>query len=89
MLTVFWYSQRVLLFHFQKRGEDVSSASYCEILLTLRDAIRGKRPGQLARGVLLHHENARSHTARATQESIQELQLELLKHPPYNFGLGP
>jgi hypothetical protein len=59
MLTVFWDSQGVLLAHFQKRGENVNSASYCEVLLKLRDAVRGKRPGLLARGILLHHDNAR------------------------------
>jgi hypothetical protein len=59
MLTVFWDSQGVLLAHFQKRGENVNSASYCEVLLKLRDAIRRKHPGQLARGVLLHHDSAR------------------------------
>jgi hypothetical protein len=43
MLTVFWDSQRVLLSHFQKRGEDVNSASNCEVLLKLRNAIHRKR----------------------------------------------
>jgi hypothetical protein len=67
MLTVFWDSQAVLLGHFQKRGEKVNSATYCEVLLKLRDAIRRKCPGQLAKEVLLHHDNARPHTAQATQ----------------------
>jgi histone-lysine N-methyltransferase SETMAR len=66
----------------------VNSASYFEVLLKLRDAIRRKRPGRLARGVLLHHDNARSHTARATQERIKELQWELLEHPPYSPDLA-
>jgi transposase len=48
-----------------------------------------KRPGKLARGVLFHHDNARPHTARATQERIQELQWELLEHPPYSPDLDP
>jgi hypothetical protein len=50
MLTVFWDSQGVLLAHFQRHGENVNSASYCEVLLKLRDAFRRKLPGQLARG---------------------------------------
>jgi hypothetical protein len=45
MLTVFWDSQGVLLVHFHKRGDNVNSASYCEVLLKLWDAIRRKRPG--------------------------------------------
>jgi hypothetical protein len=64
-LTVFWNFQGMLLAYFQKRGGNVNSASYCEVLLNLRDAIRRKRPGQLSRGALLRHDNARSHTARA------------------------
>jgi histone-lysine N-methyltransferase SETMAR len=89
MFTEFWDSQGVLLSHFQKRGENVNSASYCEVLLKLQDAIRRKRLGQLARGVLFHHDNARTHTARATQERFQELQYQLLEHPPYSPDLAP
>jgi hypothetical protein len=56
MLTVLLDSQGALLAHFQKRGENVNSASYCEVL---RNQFVKKPPGQLARGVLLHHGNAR------------------------------
>jgi histone-lysine N-methyltransferase SETMAR len=86
MLTMFWDSQGVLLAHFQKRGENVNSASYCEVLLKLRDATRRKRLGQLARGVLPHEHNARLHTAQAVLQ--QELQWELLEHPPYSLELA-
>jgi hypothetical protein len=86
-LRVFRDSQRELLAHFLKRGEN--SASYSEVLLTLQDAIFRKRPGQLARGVLLHHDSARPHTAWATQERIQELEWELLEHLPYSPDLAP
>jgi hypothetical protein len=51
----------------------VNSASNCKVLLKLHDTIHRKCPGQLARGVLLHHNNARSHIAQATQERIQQL----------------
>jgi histone-lysine N-methyltransferase SETMAR len=87
MLTLFRDSQVVLLTHFQKCGENENSASYCEVQLKLQDAIHRKHPGQLARGVLLHHDNATPHTARATQNRIQELQWELLEHLPYSPDL--
>jgi hypothetical protein len=74
MLTMFRDSHGVLLADFQKHGENVNSASYCEVLLKLQDAIRRIHAGQLARRVLFHHDNARPHTAQATQERIQELQ---------------
>jgi hypothetical protein len=38
MLTMFWDSRGVLFAPFQKCGENVNSALYCEILLKLRDA---------------------------------------------------
>jgi histone-lysine N-methyltransferase SETMAR len=76
------------LAHFQKHGENVNSSSYCEVLVKLRDVNRRKHPGQLARGLLLHRD-ARPHAARAYQEGIQELQWELLEHPPYSPDLAP
>jgi histone-lysine N-methyltransferase SETMAR len=58
--------------------------------LKFLDSIRIKRPGQLAKCLLLHHDNARSHTAQATEKIIQELQWELLlENPPYNPDLAP
>jgi hypothetical protein len=74
MLAVLPDSQAVLLVHSQKHCENVNCVSSCEVLLKLQDAIRRKCPGELARGVLLHRENARPHTAGTTQEIIQELQ---------------
>jgi histone-lysine N-methyltransferase SETMAR len=91
MLTMFWDGQGVLLPHFEKRGENVNSVSYYEVLLKLQNAINRKRSCQLARGVqvlLLHHDNARPHTAQATQERIQELQWELLEHLPHSPDLA-
>jgi histone-lysine N-methyltransferase SETMAR len=89
MLTVFWDSQGVLSAHFLKHGENVNSPSYCDVLLKLRDAIHRKRPGQLARGPVLHHENARPHTARATHGRIQELQWELFEYSSFSPDLAP
>jgi histone-lysine N-methyltransferase SETMAR len=71
MLTVFRVSQGVLLAHLQKSGENVNSVSYGEVLLKLLDSILRKRPGQLARGLLLHHDNARPHTAQATRKEFK------------------
>jgi histone-lysine N-methyltransferase SETMAR len=87
--SFFGILRELLLAHFQKCSETVNSAYYCEVPLMLWDAIRRKHPGQLARMVLLHHDNDRPRTAQATQERIQELQRELLEHPPYSPDLAP
>jgi histone-lysine N-methyltransferase SETMAR len=67
----------------------MNSASQCEVLLKLRDAISRKLPARLEGGVLLHRDNARTHTARANQGRIQELQWELLEYPSYSPDLAP
>jgi hypothetical protein len=90
MLSVLWDSQGVLLAHFRKHGENVNCASYeyHEVPLKLWDAIFRRYSGLLAKGVLLHHDNARHHTARATQERIQELQWELVEHQAVSLSLS-
>jgi hypothetical protein len=45
MLIVFWDSQGVLLAHFHKHGENVNSATYCEVLLTLQDVLHRRQEG--------------------------------------------
>jgi hypothetical protein len=70
----------VLLAHFPKYCENVNSKSYSKILLKLQGEIHRRCPGQMARGVLLHHDNARPHTAKAFHERTQELQWKLPEH---------
>jgi histone-lysine N-methyltransferase SETMAR len=40
-------------------------------------------------GVILQHHNARTHTANVTKAAIQELDWEILPHPPYSPDLAP
>jgi len=39
--------------------------------------------------ILLLHDNARSHTARATIDALEMLKFEVLSHPPYSPDLEP
>ena len=41
------------------------------------------------RGILLHHDNASSHTALRTRESLEDSGLRTLPHPPYSPDLAP
>ena len=83
MLTVFWDSQGLVLEHYQERITTINSAQYSEMLTDrLKPAIRSKRRGLLSKGVVLLHENARSHTATHTDESLRKLKFEVMAHPP-------
>jgi transposase len=39
--------------------------------------------------ILLLHDNARQHTARATIDALETLKFEVLSHPPYSPDLSP
>lgn len=89
MCTVFWDRKGVLLAEFLPRGETINAARYCETLTKLRRAIQNKRRGMLSTGIVLLHDNARPHTAGATQTKIQKFGWEQFDHPPYSPDLAP
>jgi histone-lysine N-methyltransferase SETMAR len=72
------------------RGLTINSESYCDLLQNhLKPVVRSKRRGLLSSGVLLQHDNARPHTARATAKKIKDLRLECIPHPAYSPDLAP
>ena len=90
MLTIFWDSKRPILEDFLEKGSTINSASYCDLLANrLKPAIRTKRRGLLSKKVLLQHDNARPHVAKATIETINKLGFEVLEHPAYSPDLAP
>jgi histone-lysine N-methyltransferase SETMAR len=90
MLTLFWDKRGVILEHYMPRGSTVKSATYADLLENhLCPAIKSKRRGLLGVGVLLQHDNTRTHTARSTVATLQDLSFECLPHPPYSPDLAP
>jgi [histone H3]-lysine36 N-dimethyltransferase SETMAR len=87
MITVFWDVQGVLLIDFLPKGETINSVRYQETLKKLAVAIRRKRP--TLQNVILHHDNARPHTAHATSDEIAAKGWTVLPHPPYSPDLAP
>ncbi|GBO01337.1 hypothetical protein AVEN_208274-1 [Araneus ventricosus] len=71
MPAVFCDSQGVFLARFLQWGDTETATSYCNILPKLRDAVRRKRLGLLTRGILIHYDNARPHSARLTQKKLK------------------
>ena len=79
-----------ILEDFLEKGSTINSASYCDLLANrLKPAIRTKRRGLLSKKVLLQHDNARPHVAKATIETINKLGFEVLEHPAYSPDLAP
>jgi histone-lysine N-methyltransferase SETMAR len=89
MITLFWDQKGIILEQYDPRGNTVTSASYSDLLKNhLRPAIKRKHCGLLSTGVILHHDNDRHHTVRATAVNIEDLHFECLPHPPHSPDLA-
>jgi hypothetical protein len=71
-----------------ERNLTLTAERYCQQFRRLEEAIQQKRPGR-RHGVILQHDNARPHTANMAKAAIQELDWEILSHPPYSPDLAP
>lgn len=61
-------TEGVLLLHFQKPLETISTTSNCTVLLTLWGPVCRKRPGLLRRGLWLVQDDVRCFAALALRE---------------------
>jgi histone-lysine N-methyltransferase SETMAR len=84
---LFQDSQRVYMTEFLEAGNTVNSAWYVETIQNLRQRVCQVR--RLTLQILLLHDNARPHTARATIDALETLKFEVLSHPPYSPELAP
>jgi histone-lysine N-methyltransferase SETMAR len=84
---VFWDAHGVLLVEFLPKGETINSDRYQKTLRKLSAAVRLKRPD--LKNVILHHDNARPHTAHATISHIASRGWTVLPHPSYSPDLAP
>ena len=89
MATVFWDSKGIILIDYKPAGTSITGEYYANVIKQLRVAIKEKRRGKLAAGVLLLHDNAPVHKSRAAQAAIPECKFEQLNHPPYSPDLAP
>ena len=90
MFTLFWNSQGPILEHYHEEGTTGKSVCYCEMLWDqFKPAVRWKHRGELSKGVALLYDNAHPHTATHTVEALQQLNFEVLEHPPYSPDLTP
>ena len=69
-------------------GGTVTGTRFASSIQKFRE-VKRKRREMLRFGLVLHMDNAPSHTSRVAQAAIREAGIELLPHPPYSPDLAP
>ncbi len=62
---------------------------YVEMLYNLRKVVKAKRSGLLTKGVVILHNNARTHTTGTTVAFLTNFGWITFHHPPYSPDLTP
>ena len=89
MVVVFFDAEGVLYHRYLGVGETITADLYTDILKSLVDAVRRKRPDLRNQGWMLLHDNARPHTAKVVGEFLHRNNIDVLPHPPYSPDLAP
>ena len=71
-----------------ERNATVNNELYIAQLRRVNEAMRLKRPDRQGQVILLH-DYARPHVAQVVKTALQELEWEVLQHPPYSPDLAP
>ena len=84
MPSVWW---DVILWELLPSNQTITAQYYCEQLQWLSIAMSERRPNR--QRIILHHDNARPHTANVTKETVANFGWEILPQPPYSPDLAP
>ena len=85
MAIIFCDLQGIILNHFVSPKPTVTGNYYATVTKSgLLPAIKRKRSHLERSGILLHHDNAPSHTSRIVMDTVNKL----LPHPPYSPDLA-
>ena len=90
MVATFFSTSGLLATVVLEDQRTVTAKWYTEVWLPqVFSNIQEKRPRTGLRGILLHHDNASSHTANATIMFLENPPVKLMTHPAYSPDLAP
>ncbi|UYV70821.1 hypothetical protein LAZ67_8000735 [Cordylochernes scorpioides] len=90
LLVAFLDNKGIVHHEYLPAGQTVIKEMYLSILRRLREAIRKKRPEKWTNGDwILHHDNARPHTAHLVTSFLAKNGTEILPQPPYSPDIAP
>ncbi|UYV60389.1 K02A2.6-like [Cordylochernes scorpioides] len=91
LLVAFLDNKGIVHHEYLPAGQTVIKEMYLSILRRLREAIRKKRPMEKWTNGdwILHHDNARPHTAHLVTSFLAKNGTEILPQPPYSPDIAP
>ncbi|UYV62857.1 TIGD6 [Cordylochernes scorpioides] len=90
LLVAFLDKKGIFHHEYLPAGQTVIKDMYLGILRRLREAIRKKRPEKWTNGGwILHHDNARPHTAHLMTSFLAKNGTQILLQPPYFPDIAP
>lgn len=90
MLIVFFDIKGVIHIEWVPEGTTVNQYYYIQVLITLRERVRKKRPEMWSENSwILHQGNAPSHNALSVKQFLAKNSITLMEHPPYSPDLAP
>ena len=89
MSIIFCDTKGIVLNHMVPDKTIVKCDYYSGVLREqLRRAIQDKRPELYRSGFILHQDNAPVHASRFVKQTMSDLKIEPLQHPPYSPDLA-
>jgi hypothetical protein len=80
---------KIVHFEFLEQDRTVNQHCYLEILASLREAVRRRRPELWPDAWILHHDNGLAHDALAVREFLAKQLIMKLDNPPHSPDLSP
>ncbi|CAD7013870.1 unnamed protein product [Ceratitis capitata] len=89
LLTIFFDYRGVVHHEFLPQGRTVNKEYYLQVMRSLREAIRQKRPDLWKNeNWLLHHDNAPAHTSLLVRDFLAKNNTLMMPQPPYSPDLA-
>ncbi|KAA6385817.1 MAG: putative mariner transposase [Streblomastix strix] len=89
LLTVFWTGEMILFKHWTFSGKTMTSTRFTDEVLKPMVKIAKIQITKEKGKLLLHMDNATSHTAKYTKNYIAKSSLTQIRHPAYSPDLAP
>jgi len=90
IMIVFFDIRGVIYIDWVPEGQTVNQVYYKNVLTTLRERVRRRRPDMWKKASwILHHDNAPAHNALSVKRYLTKNNIPVMEHPPYSPDLAP